>query len=265
MFDAIFIFKLLLTFLVGSLWITGATVVAEKFGSKIGGVIGGMPSTIVIALFFIGWTQSPLVAAASTVVIPVIMGIDGLFILIYTYISRFHVPLAILASLLVWFILSLGLVLVHFQSFGISLLCFVLLLGCSYIVMEYHWHVKSIAGRSYAFSLLNLILRGALSGSIITIAVALAKLGGPLLGGAFASFPAVFLSTMIITYLAQGRAFSVSVLKIMMISGTIDVTIYASAVRLFYPTIGLVEGTISAFLLSLVSAYLIYLLVKKIA
>lgn len=265
MFDTIFILKLLLTFLVGSLWITGTTVIAEKFGSRVGGVIGGLPSTIVIALFFIGWTQSPSIAAASTIVIPVIMGIDGLFILTYTYISRFHISLAIIASLLVWFILSLGLVLVHFQSFGLSLLCFVLLLGCSYLVMEYRWHIKSIAGRSYTFSLPNLILRGVISGSIIVIAVALAKLGGPLVGGVFASFPAVFLSTMIITYLAQGRTFSVSVLKIMMISGTISVTIYVIAVRLFYPTIGLIAGTLASFLISLASAYLIYVLVRKIA
>jgi hypothetical protein len=265
MFDPIFIFKLLLTFLVGSIWITGTTVIAEKFGSKVGGVIGGLPSTIVIALFFIGWTQSPLVAAASTVVIPIIMGIDALFILTYTYVSRFHISLAILASLLVWFVLSLSLVLIHFESFAISLLCSVLLLGCSYIVMEYLWHIKSVAGRAYAFTVPNLILRGVISGSIIAIAVALAKLGGPLVGGVFASFPAVFLSTMIITYLAQGRAFSVSVLKIMMISGTISVTIYAIAVRLFYPTIGLILGTLASFLISLASAYLIYLLTKKLA
>src|SRR5579862_5879149 len=81
--DSLFLFKLALTFLVGSLWLTGATILAERFGSKIGGVIAGMPSTIVIALFFIGWTQTPLAASQATVVVPLVMGIDGLFIITY--------------------------------------------------------------------------------------------------------------------------------------------------------------------------------------
>jgi hypothetical protein len=68
----------------------------------------------------------------------------------------------------------------------------------------------------------NVLLRGLVSGLIITLAVAFAKLGGPLLGGVFASFPAVFLSTMILTYFAQDRVFSVSVMKTLMLSGTIN-------------------------------------------
>ena len=263
--DSLFLLKLVVTFLVGSLWLPGASILAERFGSKIGGVIAGMPSSIVIALFFIGWTQTPVAASQATVVVPLIMGIDGIFILTYAVLVRRSFPLALLASLLVWFTFSLALVLIHFNNFGLSLIGFLSLMLVSYIVMEYVFHIKSLAGRTASFSFSNILMRGLVSGLIITLAVAFAKVGGPLFGGVFASFPAVFLSTMILTYFAQGGAFSVSVMKTLLLSGTINTTVYASAVRFLYPPFGLIGGTISSFLLSLVSMYLVFLLVKKIA
>jgi hypothetical protein len=261
----LFLFQLVITFLVGSLWLTGATLLAERFGSKIGGVIAGMPSSIVIALFFIGWTQTALAASQATVVVPLIMGIDGLFILTYAFIVRQSFPLALFASLLVWVCLSFALVLIHFHDFGLSLIGFLGLLLFSYVVMEYVLRITSLAGRKAPFSVSQILMRGLVSGGIITLAVAFAKLGGPLIGGVFASFPAVFLSTMILTYFAQGRTFSVSVMKTLLLSGTINTTVYASAVRFLYPPLGLIGGTISSFLLSLVSMYLVFLLVKKMA
>ncbi len=263
--NILFLFQLIVTFLVGSLWLTGATILAEKFGSKIGGVIAGMPSSIVIALFFIGWTQTPVAASQATVVVPLIMGFDGLFIITFAALVRQSFPLALISSLFVWLCLSFALVLIHFNNFGLSLIGFLGLLLVSYVVMEYVLHVKSLAGRNTAFSFSNVLMRGLVSGVIITLAVAFAKLGGPLVGGVFASFPAVFLSTMILTYFAQGRAFSVSVMKTLLLSGTINATVYASAVRFLYPLFGLIGGTISSFLLSLVSMYVVFLLVKKIA
>ena len=178
--DSLFLFKLLVTFLVGSLWLPGATILAERFGSKVGGVIAGMPSSIVIALFFIGWTQTPEVASQATVVVPIIMGIDGIFIITYAALVRQSFPLALLASLLVWFCFSFALVFMHFNNFGLSLISFLGLLLLSYIVMEYVFHIKSLAGRKTSFSFSNVLMRGLVSGLIITLAVAFAKLGGPL-------------------------------------------------------------------------------------
>ncbi len=263
--DSLFLFKLALTFLVGSLWLTGATILAERFGSKIGGVIAGMPSTIVIALFFIGWTQTPGAASQATVVVPLIMGIDGIFIITYAALVHRNFTLALLASLVVWVCFSFVLVFFHFNNFGLSVIGFLGLLVLSYGIMEYVLRVKSLAGRTTSLSFSNILMRGLISGGIITLSVAFARLGGPLVGGVFASFPAVFLSTMILTYFAQGSTFSVSVMKPLLLSGTINTTVYASAVRLFYPLFGLIGGTICSFLLSLISMYIVFLLVKKIA
>ena len=252
MVDDIFLFKLLISFIIGSLWITGSTILAEKFGPKVGGVIAGMPSSIVIGLFFIGWTQTPLIAAQSAVIVPIAQGISALYIFMYSYLVRYNFHLSILVSACMWFVLTLGLVFFKFNNFGLSLLGYALFLLISYLLMEYVLQIKSIRGQSYHFSVSNIVFRAVLSGTIIALTVAFAKLGGPLVGGAFASFPAVFISSMIITYLSQGSAFSTGVMKILMLSGTTSVTVYATAVKFLYPMFGLIGGTISSFLISLV-------------
>ena len=130
-------------------------------------------------------------------------------------------------------------------------------------MLEYVLHVRSMKGQKYVPSLHNLLVRGFLSGSVIIIAVLGAKFGGPLLGGAFAAFPAVMLATIIITHMVQGRAFSLAVGKTLMLGGCINVVIYATAVRYFYPLFGLVLGTLLAFLISLSLIYFVYLAIKR--
>ncbi|MBN1224817.1 MAG: DUF3147 family protein, partial [Candidatus Aminicenantes bacterium] len=51
----IFLIKLVLSFFVGGAWVAAATLIADKYGTKIGGIIIGLPSTLLVSLFFIGW------------------------------------------------------------------------------------------------------------------------------------------------------------------------------------------------------------------
>lgn len=258
-----FLIKLILCFFVGSIWITLATIIAERFGTKLGGVIAGLPSTILIALFFIGWTQTPLIAYQATSIVPIIMGIDALFIVIYVLLSRYNFYLSILTSLITWFVLSLGLVFLKFSSFKLSIIGFIFLLALSFYILEKRSRILSESKKRIQYTFSHLLFRGLLSGTIITLAVVMAKIGGPLLGGTFASFPAVMLSTMIITYFAHGKTFSSAVMKVLMVSGTVNVVIYAIAVRYFYLYLGLISGTLISFLISLMCGYLIYLFVNK--
>ena len=83
-----FWYKLGLSFVVGSVWVTLSTITAERYGSKIGGLIGGLPSTAVVALLFIGFTQTPLAASEATTIMPLAQGFNGLFIIVYLLLVR---------------------------------------------------------------------------------------------------------------------------------------------------------------------------------
>ncbi len=84
MIDPFFV-RLLLSFVTGFFWITLLTVVAERFGTKIGGAIAGIPATMVVALLFIGITQSAEMASQATTLVPLVVGLNALFT-VFTFI-----------------------------------------------------------------------------------------------------------------------------------------------------------------------------------
>jgi hypothetical protein len=260
--DSSFWLKIAWGFLVGSLWVTLTTLSAERFGSKVGGLIGGLPSTVVIALLFIGYTQSPLVAAQATTVMPLAQGLNGLFILAFMLFIPRGLKLALPASLLVWFSLAAGLYLLELQSFLISVVGWLLLFIFCYIVLERWMKINSLSRQVYVYPPSQLIWRAIFGGVVISFAVLMGKLGGPLLGGIFGSFPAMFLSTLVITAHIGGAAYSKPVGKSLLVSGLINVPLYEIMVRYLYPSVGLAIGTTIAVILSLGTGYLTFLFMK---
>ena len=261
--DYVFLLKLILSFVVGGTWITIATILAEKFGTKIGGAIAGIPSTMVVALLFIGLTRSPIVASQSTTIIPIVIGIDSLFVVVYILLCRFNFYFAVLCSLMLWFISSFILILIKFDNFLHSLISFAILSAFSYLIIEKKLNIKSESRKKIKYSFSMLLFRGIFSGAIILFSVLMAKISGPTLGGIFAVFPAMMLSTIIITHFAHGKNFSLAVMKSLMVSGTITPVVYAISVRYSYIYLGLVFGTLISFFISLISSYIVYIFVNK--
>jgi hypothetical protein len=264
--DNTFWLKLALGFLVGSLWITLTTLSAERYGSKVGGLIGGLPSTVVIALLFIGYTQSPLVAAQATTVMPLAQGMNGLFILAFILLIPRGLKLAMPVSLLLWFSLATFLYLLdrlNLLSFLISIIGWLILLAFCYIVVERWMQIPSRSKQSIAYPPSQLIWRALFGGAVISFAVLMGKLGGPLLGGIFGSFPAMFLSTLVITSYIGGAAYSKPVGKSLLVSGLINVPLYEIMVRYLYPRVGLALGTSIAVVLSIGFGYMTFLFMKS--
>jgi uncharacterized membrane protein (GlpM family) len=261
--DASFWLKLVLSFIVGSLWVTFTTLSAERFGSKIGGLIGGLPSTVVIALLFIGLTQSPEIASQATTVMPLAQGLNGLFVITFMLIIPRNLWAALCGALLVWLVNSTLLYLLDIQLFWVSLLGWLILLVFCYLVVEKRLKISSHGRLKTTYPPSQLIWRALFGGSVISLAVFMGKLGGPLLGGIFSSFPAMFLSALVITYRASGPNFSRSVGKSLLISGLINVPLYEIVVRFLYPSVGLGIGTALALLFSLGTGYLTYRFMKS--
>ncbi len=255
--------KLLLTFIAGGAWVTLGTVVSEKFGTKIGGVVAGLPSTAVVTLFFVGWTQSPEIAAQAAVIVPIIAGVTGLFVAIYSILAKKGFYFALSASLFIWVVISAVLVNMDFINLYLSVIGLLILVFISYMILEKRTKIRSEEKRKTNYSASQLIFRALLGGSIMVLGVFLAKIGGPLVGGAFAAFPAMFLGTLIITHFAHGFNFSTAVMKSMVVSGNLNVAVYAVAVGIFYPLYGLMLGTAISYLAAIVSGFFTYLLVKK--
>ncbi len=257
-----FIFKLALSFITGSLWITFGTVLAERYGTKIGGLVAGLPSTILVSLFFIAWTQSLETATAATTAVPVVGGINCLFIIVYIYLVRVNFWLALAGALAIWFFLSLILVIMKFNNFPISVFAYICMLAFSYWVAERRLAVRSETGRKIQYTIPIILYRGIFSGLVIVIAVVMTKVGGPLIGGMFAMFPAMFIGTLFITYFTHGASFSAAVMKASIL-GAISVVVYGASVRYTYVPLGLLAGSFVSLLISFFCSFMIHQFMAK--
>lgn len=262
--DQLFIIKLLISFLLGGFWVIFATIAADRFGSKVGGMIGGMPSTVLFALLFIALTQDANVAAQSTTIVPIVEGVDYLFILTYLLLVKKGFWLSLTSAFVVFFIFSFPLAFLKFDSYPLSLFVYLVMIVLSYLIIERVLKIKSVAGRKIKYTLPVIVFRGFLSGSIIAFAVFMGKIAGPIWGGLFTAFPAIFSSTIIITYFSQGVDFSKATIKATLFSST-SVVVYSMIVRYSYVPYGILKGTIAAIIISYFFSYLIYkFVVKKI-
>jgi hypothetical protein len=260
--DAIFLTKLLLSFVVGSLWITAGTVIAEKYGTKVGGLVAGLPSTILISLFFIAWTQSLEVAVKATTMVPVVGGINCLFIVTYISLLRKGFAVALGGALFVWFALSLGLVVLKFDNFTLSLVSYICLMISCYYVVEKRLQIRSESGKSLRYTAPIILFRSLFSGFVIVSAVVITKVGGPLIGGAFTMFPAMFIGTLVITYFSHGPSFSAAVMKASVL-GAISVVVYGVAARYTYVALGLWLGTFVSLAVSFAGAFFVHRLIAR--
>ncbi len=261
--DLVFWTKIGLSFILGSVWVTFSTVLAERYGSKLGGLIAGMPSTIVISLLFIGLTQSPGIAAKAAAIIPLTMGINCIFMILFMSLVRRGLLLGLGSAIITWFLLAATIIELKIQAFWLSLLGWSIIGSMCLYYAEKILRIRSEEKKIVFYTPLQFASRAFFGGMIIAFAVFMGKAAGPQLGGIFATFPAVFTSTLIIAYRSGGSNLARAIAKSLMVSGMVTVTVYASIVRVTYPLVGLVYGTLAGILVSCTSALPVYWFIRK--
>jgi len=254
----LFYLQLLLTFAAGSAWIYVTVYASTHFGSKTGGFIGGLPSTALLSFFFIGYTQSPEIASGATTVFPLAMGVTGLFLVIFCWAVRWGFFAGLTAGILAWFLLSFIIARVRPENFYLNILFYILVMAFSLFVLENKLQVRAIAGRKTDHASTHRILRSLFGGLIITLTVLIARIGGPLLGGIFAGFPAMFIATLTVTNRVQGTDFARAITKPLLVTSMITIALYALSVRYLYLSAGLYNGTLLSILVAAVSASLTF-------
>ena len=101
-----FLLKTIISFVVAGIWIGGATLLAERLGSKKGGLITNLPSTVLIALVFVALVQDARFAANATDAVPIGMLITTLFLLVFILLLKYGLIKTILLSLSAWLVLA---------------------------------------------------------------------------------------------------------------------------------------------------------------
>ena len=261
--SAIFLLHLILSFAVGSLWVTLITVIAEKKGSVLGGILGGLPSTSAFSFFFIGVNQSNSAAVEATTVFPLAFGVTSAYLFFYAFFASKSFSRGIGFSLLIWFAVSGLIVASGLKDFAVCLGAGAVVSVLTYYGFAKVLRLQNLKGQETRYRLWEIVFRGVGAGVLVMVAVLLSQIGGSVLGGIAVAFPAVFTSTLIILHRSRGTEFSRAVTKPLVLSGILTIIPFCVAVRYLYPAFGVLFGTLVAYVLVVPLAVLSYYLAQR--
>ncbi len=247
--SALFLQQLVLSVVVSGIWITMATMVSEKMGTKLGGMIANLPSTILTSLLFIGITQTPQFAAEATVTVPLGMFLSTMFLYVFISLAGKGLAVALAGGLAAWILLALFSSL--FQETNRLVWVVLYFAGAigTYMLAEKVLKIPSMGKIKKRYSISQLLFRALFAGSVVGASVLIARTGSAFWAGLFASFPATMLSTMVILTVSAGPPFARGTGKIMLLAST-NIVIYSFVAGYVFPLTGLWWGTLISYAVS---------------
>jgi hypothetical protein len=246
----------------------GATVAVERFGGRVGGILGTVPTTIMPATMGLFATH-PMDADGTSsegflravAVVPAGMMINAAFLASWRVLprwlhaddSRTTLWRCVAASLVVWALLSLAWVVgMNALEPSVEVLLAIgggtLVATASLGIVLCRHGVPAPKGTNHV-TWPVLLARGVAAGGAIAVALVIARGGHAIAGGMAVTFPAIFLTTIVGTWLAQGREVPVGAVGPMVL-GSCAVGSYAMLSGLIYPRFGLVLGTPTCWILA---------------
>ena len=252
----VFLVRLLLSFVTGGAWVMATTVAAEKLGTRLGGLLSGLPTTALVSIMFIGWSQSVEAAAQAAVMVPATMGLNTVFLLVYALLSGRGMVVAVFSALLVWTFSAVALAALRLADIASSTLLFVALASSSIILFERWVRVETKKVGSLKLGAGQLLARGVFAGIIIASAVYLTRVAGPWLGGLFSAFPGTYLSIIAIFGRQYGSLIGRAMVRSMVVAST-AISVFGIVTHLSLIALGLGPGIALGYACSLVMVILL--------
>ena len=258
-----FFIKLFLSFSVGAVWVVVSTTVADHLGTKLGGLVAGLPSGVVVTLLFVGLIQGSDAATLAAGTVPTAFAINGPFLICFCLLANKGLIAALTGALSVWFCLSYLLVRLGAPGLFTGIVIWLVTLLTTYWIFENRLDIQSYSRGPATPTRNQMVFRAGLTGFVVSTGVFLSKLGGPLFGGIAATFPAVFLSTLIISHLSGGADYARGLAKAMMLSGFINVVSYGVGAYFLFPITGIWFGSAFCLMFSLITGYVTLLVMRS--
>ena len=243
--DGAFWLRLALSFVLGGLAVAVFTTIAERRGSRLGGLLLSFPVKVVVSLVLIGLNEGVAFAAAASAAVPAGIGVNLVLLAATALLAQRLAPTRALvggiaiwgvaAALVVWRPVPGGFA--SMALWGVAVLVGLLLVG----------RIPGVRGdrrgakRDARMGLSGMLARAAGAGSIVALAVLLARVGGPVLGGLASVFPSGWLTTMFLLVRHHGPSFTAATTRVM-IAGSLAPALFGLVAWLALPSAGLVGG-----------------------
>jgi hypothetical protein len=250
------ILQIALSFVVAGAWISSATLAGERLGSRLAGLITNLPSTIVVAMLFVALTRGTAYAAAAAASVSIGMGLCVLFLLAFIVTIPRGLGVALGASFGAWLLAAWLVSLMPPPSLARGFLLYLLATGFAMLVLRWLVSIPPAPRRKLPFRLAVVAGRALFAGAVVAGAVTAAQLAPPFLAGILSCFPAMYSSSLVILTRSQGAAFARASGRVMILSSS-SIIVYAVAVGILFPRVGIWLGTLLAF--ALAALYLLLL------
>lgn len=225
------------------------TVAIERWGGIVGGILGTLPTTIVPAAIGMYIEAGSKDLATSMSLIPFWMLLNALFVASWVVYPRINpqatlgkmifVSLGFWSFLAVLMTISLTESLNYFSELSLGIAGFVCLVGLGLWIT---WiPIKAPKGKNSVTKQV-LLMRGLAAATAIGIAVQFASMGLPIIAGLASVFPAIFLTTMVALWVAQGADVPTGAAGPMMLGGS-SVGMYSLIAPYAVPEYGIYIGS----------------------
>ncbi len=246
----LFLLQVLLSFVVGGLYISLMTVLSEKVGTKVGGVLTGLPSTGLIGLIFIDLTQNAHVMKEAAKIMPASIALSTIFLIFFVHFYKNNTYLAYFKALTLWLVFNGILLSAGIQDIKVFIIIALILFIIS---IQFFKKYKNTKLEKIKLPKRAIIFRFIFSGSLVALAVLFAKLSGPQTGGVLASFPAAFSATLLILTPLHGIDFIKSLSK-GLVMGAFTISSFAVGVFILTEPLGSLYSLSLSFILSIFMA-----------
>src|SRR5467141_1629494 len=238
------ILHLALAFTVGGTLVSSATLIAERYGSALGGLVGGLPAISIVSFLFIGLNQGPATASQAAAVFPLALSFTMSFLFAYAVLSVRGFQSAFIGALFVWISLSTITAYLDLRNLFLSAGVFPSVVSVYFYVFKAKMRLPHVGGTQSVYSTAQITSRALVGGSVVALVVLSSQLEGPEIGGIASSFPAIFSLTLFFTYRTRGMVLSRALTKPLLISAGSTAFPYSLLVWYLYPVLGVGFGTV---------------------
>jgi len=261
--DTLFLYRVIISFFIAGIWIATVTLLAERMGSKMGGLFTNLPSNILISLLFVAMAHGTTYVVESMPGIPIGMAINTPFLFILILTLRFGLLLSIILSLGGWLGSAYMASLINLSNLWFNCFIYALLTVVCFLILEKVAHIPSTKKSIKKYTKLQLGIRAAFAGGIVAAIIVSSKFLNPYVFGIFSTFPAVLLSTMVILVINQDSKFAQATGKILILSSS-NIVVYALVVYFTFNNFGFIWGTVLAFWIAFAWVWIFHPVLNRI-
>lgn len=240
------------------------SVLAEKVGPRVSGVITGIPTATAIILFFYGIEQGVDFAVQSSVFN--LAGMLSLHTFIFMYFlvsknnSKKNIFLSTLVSLAGYFLVVFFLQQIEFDIFGAVIVSLLSVSIFSYMLRKIE---DTKIKKKVKLTFRVMLSRSLIASFIVVIITNIPQIVGTELAGIFSSFPTTVLPLVLIIHSSYGNKNAHTILK-NVLNGQWAVIIYVVSLFFLLPILGVYLGTVSSYIFVFLYLALFFKIIPRI-